>query len=71
MFHYTYSSVFSAFVGVAVMLACLPLPGWVAKLIQSIQETAMKKTDARVQTVTESMLSLFMSTIISADTAAL
>ncbi|VDB89909.1 unnamed protein product [Peniophora sp. CBMAI 1063] len=43
----------SAFVGVAVMIACLPLPGWVAKLIQSIQETAMKKTDARVQTVTE------------------
>ncbi|KZV64704.1 hypothetical protein PENSPDRAFT_656364 [Peniophora sp. CONT] len=43
----------SAFVGVVVMIACLPLPGWVAKLIQSIQETAMKKTDARVQTVTE------------------
>ncbi|VDB89911.1 unnamed protein product [Peniophora sp. CBMAI 1063] len=43
----------SAFVGVAVMIACLPLPGWVAKLIQDIQETAMKKTDARVQTVTE------------------
>ncbi|KZV64708.1 P-loop containing nucleoside triphosphate hydrolase protein [Peniophora sp. CONT] len=45
----------SAFVGVAVMIACLPLPGWVAKLIQDIQETAMKKTDARVQTVTETL----------------
>ncbi|VDC00477.1 unnamed protein product [Peniophora sp. CBMAI 1063] len=43
---------------VAVMIACLPLPGWVAKRIQSIQETAMKNTDARMQTAT-GMLGVF------------
>ncbi|KAJ7729547.1 hypothetical protein DFH07DRAFT_850204 [Mycena maculata] len=45
----------SAFVGMGVMVALFPLPGYVAKLQQTIQKAAMKKTDARVQTVTETI----------------
>ncbi|KAF9229723.1 P-loop containing nucleoside triphosphate hydrolase protein [Gyrodon lividus] len=45
----------SAFVGLAVMICCFPLPGVVAKKIQSAQMGKMEKTDARVQTVTETM----------------
>ncbi|KZV67808.1 P-loop containing nucleoside triphosphate hydrolase protein [Peniophora sp. CONT] len=43
----------SALVGLALMVASLPLPGWIASKMQDIQRTAMKKTDARVQTATE------------------
>ncbi|KZT06271.1 P-loop containing nucleoside triphosphate hydrolase protein [Laetiporus sulphureus 93-53] len=45
----------SAFTGMAVMVLMFPLPGYVAKIIQSIQQEKMKKTDARVQDVTETM----------------
>ncbi|KAJ7807314.1 hypothetical protein B0H14DRAFT_3483418 [Mycena olivaceomarginata] len=45
----------SAFVGMAVILALFPLPGYVAKLQQGAQKATLKKTDARVQTVTETM----------------
>ncbi|KAF8845471.1 hypothetical protein BDN67DRAFT_993677 [Paxillus ammoniavirescens] len=45
----------SALVGLAVMIACFPMPGIVAKKIQSTQSEKMEKTDARVQTVTETM----------------
>ncbi|KAG1716785.1 hypothetical protein ID866_383 [Astraeus odoratus] len=45
----------SAFVGLAVMIVLFPFPGMVANKIQSIQKTKMEKTDARVQTVTETM----------------
>ncbi|KIJ62235.1 hypothetical protein HYDPIDRAFT_176581 [Hydnomerulius pinastri MD-312] len=45
----------SAFVALAVMVACFPLPGLVSKRIQSVQKTKMEKTDARVQMVTETM----------------
>ncbi|KIJ68833.1 hypothetical protein HYDPIDRAFT_173463 [Hydnomerulius pinastri MD-312] len=45
----------SAFVGLAVMVIMFPLPGLVAKKIQSVQTEKMEKTDARVQTVTETM----------------
>ncbi|KAH6916771.1 ATP-binding cassette transporter [Coprinopsis sp. MPI-PUGE-AT-0042] len=45
----------SAMVGLAVMVACLPLPGYLAKLIQDVQVARMKKTDARVQSVSETM----------------
>ncbi|KAJ7720271.1 hypothetical protein DFH07DRAFT_760895 [Mycena maculata] len=45
----------SAFVGVGVMVALVPLPGYVAKLQSSVQEKALQKTDARVQTVSETM----------------
>lgn len=45
---------FSAFVGLAIMLLLFPIPGYVAKQIQGVQVARLKKTDARVQTVTES-----------------
>ncbi|KAH7883936.1 hypothetical protein F5I97DRAFT_2075294 [Phlebopus sp. FC_14] len=45
----------SAFVGLAVMIVLFPLPGLVAKKIQTVQMEKMRKTDARVQTVTETM----------------
>ncbi|KII86823.1 hypothetical protein PLICRDRAFT_700101 [Plicaturopsis crispa FD-325 SS-3] len=45
----------SAFVGIAAMGLLFPVPGYVAKFILSTQNTRMKKTDARVQTVTESI----------------
>ena len=44
----------SAFVGLAVTLALFPLPGYLASRMQSIQVSRLKKTDARVQAVTES-----------------
>lgn len=43
----------SAFVGLAVMILLFPFPGYVAKRIQVVQEGRLKKTDARVQIVTE------------------
>ncbi|KZV59749.1 P-loop containing nucleoside triphosphate hydrolase protein [Peniophora sp. CONT] len=45
----------STFVGMAIMIACLPVPGYLAKMLQSVQKTLMKKTDARVQIATEMM----------------
>ena len=32
-----------------------PIPGFLAKVVQKVQETRMKKTDARVQVVSEAM----------------
>lgn len=46
----------SAFVGLAMTVLLTPIPGLLAKSMQSLQQTKMKKTDARIQTVTESML---------------
>ncbi|KAI8972403.1 P-loop containing nucleoside triphosphate hydrolase protein [Trametes punicea] len=43
----------SAFVGLAVMIITLPLPGRIATYIQGTQREKMKRTDARVQLVTE------------------
>ncbi|KAF8218227.1 hypothetical protein K438DRAFT_1925383 [Mycena galopus ATCC 62051] len=45
----------SAFVGMGAMLALFPVPGYVAKLQSSVQKQALDKTDARVQTVSETM----------------
>ncbi|KAG6837885.1 hypothetical protein H0H93_013038 [Arthromyces matolae] len=47
----------SAFVGLATMILLFPIPGYVAKRIQDVQVIRLKQTDARVQTVTESMSS--------------
>ncbi len=44
----------SSFVGLAVMVALTPVPGWVASLTSTVQKQKMKATDARVQNVTES-----------------
>ncbi|CCM01863.1 uncharacterized protein FIBRA_03934 [Fibroporia radiculosa] len=45
----------SAFAGLAVIIATLPLPGAVSKKLRSVQEEKMKKTDERVQSITESL----------------
>ncbi|THU88444.1 P-loop containing nucleoside triphosphate hydrolase protein [Dendrothele bispora CBS 962.96] len=45
----------SAFVGLAIILIMFPVPGFIAKLVQDVQSNRLKKTDARVQTVTETM----------------
>ncbi|KAJ6625819.1 hypothetical protein B0H10DRAFT_2161680 [Mycena sp. CBHHK59/15] len=54
----------AAFVGMGYifffMVALFPLPGYVAELEQTVQKQTLKKTDARVQTVTETMNVLWM-----------
>ncbi|KAG2065985.1 P-loop containing nucleoside triphosphate hydrolase protein [Suillus decipiens] len=50
-----YAYHFNAFAGLAVMLVLFPLPGYLAQKIQKVQAEKMQKTDARVQTVTETM----------------
>ncbi|EKM56944.1 uncharacterized protein PHACADRAFT_254352 [Phanerochaete carnosa HHB-10118-sp] len=50
----------SSFVGLAVMIALLPVPTWVASLMQGVQKQKMKATDARVQSVSEIMSVLRM-----------
>ncbi|KAE9395907.1 P-loop containing nucleoside triphosphate hydrolase protein [Gymnopus androsaceus JB14] len=45
----------SSFVGLAVMIVSFPLPGYIARKVQIFQEKRLKKTDARVQSVSESM----------------
>ncbi|KIP03407.1 hypothetical protein PHLGIDRAFT_242940 [Phlebiopsis gigantea 11061_1 CR5-6] len=50
----------SSFVGLAVMIVLLPVPTWVASLMQGVQKSKMKATDARVQGVTEVMSVLRM-----------
>ncbi|KAL7284501.1 hypothetical protein ACG7TL_001792 [Trametes sanguinea] len=45
----------SALVGLTTMLVTLPLPGWISKKIQGAQREKMRRTDSRVQTVTETM----------------
>lgn len=37
------------------MVVCLPIPGYLANILQRVQKTLMQKTDARVQTATEMM----------------
>ncbi|KIJ23254.1 hypothetical protein M422DRAFT_786228 [Sphaerobolus stellatus SS14] len=45
----------SAFVGLVTMLALFPIPGYIAKKVKSVQENKMKKSDARVQEITEAI----------------
>ncbi|OSD04422.1 multidrug resistance-associated ABC transporter [Trametes coccinea BRFM310] len=45
----------SAFVGLVTIILLFPIPGYIASLIQNVQTEKMKKTDARVQDVTETM----------------
>ncbi|EMD36160.1 hypothetical protein CERSUDRAFT_115127 [Gelatoporia subvermispora B] len=45
----------SSFVGLASMIALLPVPGYFASLTQSLQKEKMKKTDMRVQAVTDTV----------------
>ncbi|KAH9030174.1 hypothetical protein EDB84DRAFT_1562614 [Lactarius hengduanensis] len=45
----------SAFVGMALMVALFPIPGTVAGKIQTVQKETVRRTDARVQAATETM----------------
>ncbi|KAJ2931797.1 hypothetical protein H1R20_g5295, partial [Candolleomyces eurysporus] len=45
----------SAFVGLALLVALLPVPGYMTGLLQGIQREKMEKTDNRIQTLTEAM----------------
>ncbi|KAJ7071468.1 hypothetical protein C8F01DRAFT_1317436 [Mycena amicta] len=50
----------STFVGLAVMAGLFPVPGYIAKLLKKAQEERIRRTDARVQAVTETMSVLRM-----------
>lgn len=43
----------SSFAGLAVIVITAPLPGYLAKRIQTVQKATLKNTDGRVQVVTE------------------
>ncbi|KAJ8084456.1 hypothetical protein PM082_003226 [Marasmius tenuissimus] len=45
----------SSLVGLAMMILLLPVPGLVARMVQKVQDERMKRTDARVESVTETM----------------
>ncbi|KAF7321911.1 ATP-binding cassette transporter [Mycena kentingensis (nom. inval.)] len=45
----------SSVVGMGVMVALLPVPGYITKLQQGTQKAVLKKKDARIQSVTEIM----------------
>ncbi|KAF7966730.1 hypothetical protein HWV62_37249 [Athelia sp. TMB] len=45
----------SSFVGIAMIIICFPMPGYVAKLMQSSQKKKMQTTDDRIQNVTETL----------------
>ncbi|KAF5314793.1 hypothetical protein D9758_017505 [Tetrapyrgos nigripes] len=45
----------SSFVGLATIVIMFPIPGYLVKLVQRAQKDKMKKTDARIETVTETM----------------
>lgn len=51
----------SSFVGLAVMIVSFPLPGYIARKVQIFQEKRLKKTDARVQSVSECMSRFFFA----------
>ena len=50
----------SALVGMAVTLVTLPIPGYLAKLMNTTQQDLMKATDSRIQTITEAVNTLRM-----------
>ncbi|KAJ3907880.1 hypothetical protein F5879DRAFT_939640 [Lentinula edodes] len=50
----------SAFVGLATIIILFPIPGYFTKLMQSRQKIKMRKTDARIGVVTETLSVLRM-----------
>lgn len=44
-----------------MIIALFPLPGYIASQIQAVEISRMKKTDARVQAVTEGRFSITVS----------
>ncbi|KAJ7625252.1 hypothetical protein DFH06DRAFT_1142177 [Mycena polygramma] len=49
----------SVWVGVASIVVLAPMPGYMAKLVQSVQKERLKRTDDRVQSVSEVKIKLF------------
>ncbi|KAJ6566068.1 P-loop containing nucleoside triphosphate hydrolase protein [Mycena capillaripes] len=45
----------SVLVGVASIILLVPVPGYMAKLVQSVQKERLKRTDNRIQSVTEAV----------------
>ncbi|KAK0487292.1 P-loop containing nucleoside triphosphate hydrolase protein [Armillaria novae-zelandiae] len=50
----------SALVGLAIMLICIPVPGYLSQMMRDVQKKRMRKMDARIQKVTEAMSMLRM-----------
>ncbi|EIW53706.1 multidrug resistance-associated ABC transporter [Trametes versicolor FP-101664 SS1] len=50
----------SGIVGILITACTLPLPGYLAKNVKNLQAEKMKRTDSRVQTVTEMMSGIRM-----------
>ncbi|EMD37786.1 hypothetical protein CERSUDRAFT_65379 [Gelatoporia subvermispora B] len=50
----------SAYVGLAAMIILYPVPGYITSVSAGVRREKMKKTDARVQTITETMQILRM-----------
>ncbi|KAF8515052.1 ATP-binding cassette transporter [Hysterangium stoloniferum] len=50
----------SAIVGIALTAICIPLPGYIITLLNKVQTERMKKTDARVQSVIETLSAIRM-----------
>ncbi|KAJ7182749.1 ABC transporter transmembrane region-domain-containing protein [Mycena crocata] len=55
----------SAFVGLAAIITMLPIPGYVGQWVQTVQRELSKKTDARMQAVSEAMNLLRMIKIFA------
>ncbi len=50
-------SCFSVFVGFGLMVATMPIPAFLARLMQKTSREASKRGDDRIETVTESKVS--------------
>ncbi|KZT36414.1 P-loop containing nucleoside triphosphate hydrolase protein [Sistotremastrum suecicum HHB10207 ss-3] len=50
----------SVFVGFAVMIACIPIPGYTSKLLMRLQREKMKTSDTRLSAVNQAMNALRM-----------
>lgn len=50
----------AAFVGLAILLALFPVPGFIASKLASTQSGKMKAADARIQATTESETNHYM-----------
>ncbi|KAF8917347.1 P-loop containing nucleoside triphosphate hydrolase protein [Mucidula mucida] len=58
----------SAFVGLAILIVMLPIPGRIAKRTHTVQENRLKRADARIQSVTEVMNVLRMVKLFGWET---
>ncbi|KAF5375060.1 hypothetical protein D9758_000106 [Tetrapyrgos nigripes] len=45
----------SAFVGLAMILLCFPIPGWIGNQVHGVQTELMNKTDSRVNSIVEAL----------------